>query len=257
MKRYEYNLYILDEDNVTSLTFDNILDIPVEDEVMKENLRRIYGTEKINIYQISNEYDIVLKVYIIDEDEFSYEVTDLYQKLASKVVNMMYGIFSKREKEYRSVISKNNSAYLMSKWNILRKNVILKYESLKKSVECANLILSGFENSYIFNDENFRKYYLLEKEKISLLEEQYLKKAGDKKVFKYSENETDNYIKMSYILKNKNYFQKDLLIKERNEAFLKVILNSEKDFEKAFHRLSRRGIYMRKVKRNSTSLYSC
>ena len=182
MKRYEYNLYILDEDNVTSLTFDNILDIPVEDEVMKENLRRIYGTEKINIYQISNEYDIVLKVYIIDEDEFSYEVTDLYQKLASKVVNMMYGIFSKREKEYRSVISKNNSAYLMSKWNILRKNVILKYESLKKSVECANLILSGFENSYIFNDENFRKYYLLEKEKISLLEEQYLKKARDKKV---------------------------------------------------------------------------
>lgn len=247
MKRYEYNLYILEGDNVTSLTFDNILDIPVEDDVMKENLRRIYGTDKINIYQISNEYDIVLKVYIIDEDGFSYEVTDLYQKLASKVVNTMYGIFSKREKEYRSVISKNNSAYLMSKWNILRKNVILKYESLKKSVECANLILSGFENNYMFNDENFRKYYLLEKEKISLLEEKYLKKAGDRKVFKYSEDETDNYIKMSYILKNKNYFKKDLLIKERNEAFIKVILNSEKDFEKAFHRLSRRGIYMRKV----------
>lgn len=247
MKRYEYYLYILDDDNVTTLIFDNILDIPLEDDTMRENLRRIYGTEKINIYQISNEYDIVLKVYIIDEDGFSYEVTDLYQKLASKVVNTMYGIFSDREKEFRTVISKHNSAHLLSKWNILRKNVILKYESLKKSVECANLILSGFKNDYMFNDENFKKYYLLENEKISLLEEQYIKKAGDKKVFKYSEHETDNYIKMSYILKNKDYFKKNLLVKERNEAFLKVILNSEKDFEKTFHRLSRHGIYMRKV----------
>ena len=246
MKRYEYDLYVFHNEDIIHIPFDNLLNIPVPDFI-KNHLKTIYDTENVNIYQISNEYRTVLKLYIVDEDDFSYEVTDLYQKLTSKVVNSMYDIFSNREKEYRQIISKNNASYLMSKWNLLRKNTTLKYESLKKSVDCANIILSGFNTQGMFDNDNYFKYKDSEIQKISLIEKRYKLKAEDKDIIEFSENEIENYIKMSYVLKNKTYFNTDMLIKERNEALLNVVLNSETEFKKLFYRLLRRGIYIRKV----------
>lgn len=246
MKRYEYDLYVFNNEDIIHIPFDNLLNIPVPD-IIKNHLKTIYDTETVNIYQISNEYRTVLKLYIVDEDDFGYEVTDLYEKLSSKIVNSMYTIFSKREKEYRQIISKNNAAYLMSKWNLLRKNTTLKYESLKKSVDCANIILSGFNTEGMFESDNYFKYKNSEKQKISLIEERYKLKARNNDIIEFSENEIENYIKMSYILKNETYFNPDILIKERNEALLNVVLNSENEFKKLFYRLLRRGIYIRKV----------
>lgn len=246
MKRYEYDLYVFHNEDIIHIPFDNLLNIPVPDFI-KNHLKTIYNTENVNIYQISNEYKTVLKLYIVDEDDFGYEVTDLYAKLSSKIVNSMYTIFSGREKEYRQIISKNNAAYLMSEWNLLRKNTTLKYESLKKSVDCANLILSGFKTEGMFDSDNYFKYKDSEKQKISLIEERYKFKAGNKDIIEFSDNEIENYIKMSYILKNETYFNPDMLVKERNEALLNVVLNSETEFKKLFYRLLRRGIYIRKI----------
>lgn len=246
MKRYEYDLYVFNNEDIIHIPFNNLLNIPVPD-IIKNHLKTIYDTETVNIYQISNEYRTVLKLYIVDEDDFGYEVTDLYEKLSSKIVNSMYTIFSGREKEYRQIISKNNAAYLMSKWNLLRKNTTLKYESLKKSVDCANIILSGFNTQGMFESDNYFKYKDSERQKISLIEKRYKLKARDKDIINFSENEIENYIKMSYVLKNVPYFNTDMLIKERNEALLNVVLNSETEFKKLFYRLLRRGIYIRKV----------
>ena len=155
MSGYEYVLDI-NKDGIKPISFKNILDIPVPSDI-KENLYKIYGTEKINIYQVMNEYEARLRIYVSDSDD-RYEVTDLYQKLCSKVVITMYSLYAKRDRNYRRYVSETNLSALMSEWNIFRKNHIQKYEALKKSIGAANYILSclSLEN-IVFETDDYKK----------------------------------------------------------------------------------------------------
>lgn len=246
MSGYEYVLDIKDNGS-ESISFKNILDIPVPSEI-KENLYRIYGTEKINIYQIMNEYDAKLRIYVSDSDD-RYEVTDLYQKLCSKVVNTMYSLYARRDRNYRRYVSETNLSALMSEWNIFRKNHIQKYEALKKSIGAANYILSCLSLEHIvFETDDYKKYYACEKSRIERIEKSYSKKIKpDDKYVKFTDEEIENNIKFSYLLKRRKYICPDEVTAGRNRSLLNLALASDEKFEELFLTLLKKGIYLQKT----------
>lgn len=246
MSGYEYVLDI-NKDGIEHISFKNILDIPVPSD-MKENLYRIYGTEKINIYQVMNEYDARLRIYVSDTDD-RYEVTDLYQKLCSKVVNTMYSIYAKRDRNYRRYVSETNLSALMSEWNIFRKNHIQKYEALKKSIGAANYILSCLSLEHVvFETDDYKKYYACEKSRIDRIEQSYSKKIKpDEKYIKFTNEEIENNIKFSYLLKRRNYICPDEITFGRNKSLLNLALASDEKFEELFLKLLKKGIYLQKT----------
>jgi hypothetical protein len=260
MSGYEYVLDI-NKDGTEPISFNNILDIPVPSDI-KENLYRIYGTEKINIYQVMNEYEARLRIYVSDTDD-RYEVTDLYQKLCSKVVNTMYSIYAKRDRNYRRYVSETNLSALMSEWNIFRKNHIQKYEALKKSIGAANYILSCLSLEHIiFETDDYKKYYAHEKSRIDRIEKSYSKKIKpDEKYIKFTNEEIENNIKFSYLLKRRNYICPDEITFGRNKSLLNLALASDEKFEELFLKLLKKGIYLQKTENDiiaiatSNSLY--
>lgn len=260
MSGYEYVLDI-NKDGTEPISFNNILDIPVPSDI-KENLYRIYGTEKINIYQVMNEYEARFRIYVSDTDD-RYEVTDLYQKLCSKVVNTMYSIYAKRDRNYRRYVSETNLSALMSEWNIFRKNHIQKYEALKKSIGAANYILSCLSLEHIiFETDDYKKYYAHEKSKIDRIEKSYSKKIKpDEKYIKFTNEEIENNIKFSYLLKRRNYICPDEITFGRNKSLLNLALASDEKFEELFLKLLKKGIYLQKTENDiiaiatSNSLY--
>lgn len=246
MNGYEYVLDI-NKDGIEPISFKNILDIPVSNEI-RENLYRIYGTEKINIYQIMNEYDAKLRIYVSDSDD-RYEVTDLYQKLCSKVVNTMYSLYARRDRNYRRYVSETNLSALMSEWNIFRKNHIQKYEALKKSIGAANYILSCLSLEHIvFETDDYKKYYACEKSRIERIEKLYSKKIKpDDKYVKFTDEEIENNIKFSYLLKRRKYICPDEVTAGRNRSLLNLALASDEKFEELFLTLLKKGIYLQKT----------
>ena len=246
MNGYEYVLNIKDNDS-EPISFKNILDIPVPSEI-KEHLYRIYGTEKINIYQVMNEYDARLRIYVSDTDG-RYEVTDLYQKLCSKVVNTMYSIYAKRDRNYRRYVSETNLSALMSEWNIFIKNHIQKYEALKKSIRTANYILSCLSLEHIiFETDDYKKYYSYEKSRIDRIEKSYRKKLKpDDKYVKFTDEEIENNIKFSYLLKRRKYICPDEITAGKNRSLLNLALASDEKFEELFLKLLKKGIYLQKT----------
>ena len=246
MSGYEYVLDI-NKDGIEPISFKNILDIPVSNEI-RENLYRIYGTEKINIYQVMNEYEARLRIYVSGSDD-RYEVTDLYQKLCSKVVNTMYSLYAKRDRSYRSYVSETNLSVLMSEWNIFRKNHIQKYEALKKSIGAANYILSCLSLEHIvFETDDYKKYYACEKSRINRIEKSYSKKVKpDEKYVKFTNEEIENNIKFSYLLKRRKYICHDEITAGRNRSLLNLALASDEKFEELFLTLLKKGVYLQKT----------
>lgn len=246
MSGYEYVLDI-NKDGTEPISFNNILDIPVPSDI-KENLYRIYGTGKINIYQVMNEYEARLRIYVSDTDD-RYEVTDLYQKLCSKVVNTMYSLYAKRDRNYRRYVSETNLSALMSEWNIFRKNHIQKYEALKKSIGTANYILSCLSLEHVvFETDDYKKYYACEKSRIDRIEKSYSKKVKpDEKYVKFTNEEIENNIKFSYLLKRRKYICPDEITAGRNRSLLNLALASDEKFEELFLTLLKKGIYLQKT----------
>lgn len=246
MNGYEYVLNIKDNGS-ESISFKNILDIPVPSEI-RENLYRIYGTEKINIYQVMNEYEARLRIYVSDTDG-KYEVTDLYQKLCSKVVNTMYSLYAKRDRNYRRYVSETNLSALMSEWNVFRKNHIQKYEALKKSIGTANYILSCLAlESLVFTTDDYKRYYRHEKDRIERIEKSYRKKLKyDDKYIKFTDEEIENNIKFSYLLKRRKYICPDEITAGRNKSLFNLAMSSDEKFEELFLALLKKGIYLQKT----------
>ena len=105
-----FRLYI--EDPLCEITVEDFYDIKIKDSDVLERLKKVYpDVAKFTIWHIANEFDVYPLVSSVSSDtEDDYDVTELYEKLRDKIINSLYVIYLRREKDYAKLLSKNNSS---------------------------------------------------------------------------------------------------------------------------------------------------
>lgn len=237
-----FRLYI--EDPLCEITVEDFYDIKIKDTAVLERLKQVYpNATNFTIWHIANEFDVYPLVSSVSHDtEDENDVTELYEKLRDKVINTLYVIYLRREKDYAKLLSKNNSSYLHNEWNMLRKNIYKRYNTLKNSIDLANYILSATNTKNFSETEDFKKYYSTEKESITSIIERVQSRTQDK-VSELDKNIMDIYIYSRYAQKIKSYISKDALITEKNLA-LKEVLSDTQNFNRLFKKLLKKGILL-------------
>ena len=237
-----FRLYI--EDPLCEITVEDFYDIKIKDTDVLERLKKVYpDAAKFTIWHIANEFDVYPLVSSVNSDtEDEYDVTELYEKLRDKIINSLYVIYLRREKEYAKLLSKNNSSYLLNEWNNFRKNIYKRYNTLKNSIDLANYILSATNTKNFNNTEDFKKYYSSEKESITSIIDRVQSRTEDK-VLELDKDTMDIYIYSRYAQKIKKYISKDALTAEKNLA-LKNVLSDTQNFSRLFKKLLKKGILL-------------
>lgn len=237
-----FRLYI--EDPLCEITVEDFYDIKIKDTDVLERLKKVYpDAAKFTIWHIANEFDVYpLVSSVTDDTEDEYDVTELYEKLRDKIINSLYVIYLRREKDYAKLLSKNNSSYLLNEWNNFRKNIYKRYNTLKNSVDLANYILSATNTKDFNKTEDFKKYYSSEKESITSIIDRVQSRTKDK-VLELDKNTMDIYIYSRYAQKIKKYISTDALITEKNLA-LKEVLSDTQNFNRLFKKLLKKGILL-------------
>ena len=237
-----FRLYI--EDPLCEITVEDFYDIKIKDSDVLERLKKVYpDAAKFTIWHIANEFNVYPLVSSVSSDtEDEYDVTELYEKLRDKIINSLYVIYLRREKDYAKLLSKNNSSYLLNEWNSFRKNIYKRYNTLKNSIDLANYILSATNTKNFNNTEDFKKYYSSEKESITSIIDRVQSRTKDK-VLELDKDTMDIYIYSRYAQKIKKYISKDALITEKNLA-LKEVLSDTQNFNRLFKKLLKKGILL-------------
>lgn len=237
-----FRLYI--EDPLCEITVEDFYDIKIKDSDVLERLKKVYpDAAKFTIWHIANEFNVYPLVSSVSSDtEDEYDVTELYEKLRDKIINSLYVIYLRREKDYAKLLSKNNSSYLLNEWNSFRKNIYKRYNTLKNSIEIANYILSATNTKNFSKTEDFKKYYSSEKESITSIIDRVQSRTEDK-VSELDKDTMDIYIYSRYAQKIKKYISKDALTAEKNLA-LKNVLSDTQNFNRLFKKLLKKGILL-------------
>lgn len=237
-----FRLYI--EDPLCEITVEDFYDIKIKDSDVLERLKKVYpDAAKFTIWHIANEFNVYPLVSSVSSDtEDEYDVTELYEKLRDKIINSLYVIYLRREKDYAKLLAKNNSSYLLNEWNNFRKNIYKRYNTLKNSIDLANYILSATNTKNFSETEDFKKYYSTEKESITSIIDRVQSRTEDK-VSELDKDTMDIYIYSRYAQKIKNYILKDALTAEKNSA-LKEVLSDTQNFNRLFKKLLKKGILL-------------